>query len=135
MKILDVLKSGVEQTNKDEISLEMLADFSNHKVGMMVGDTEITLIVKDGKASIVEGVLADSHVVMKIGVDVVCGSIDNSIDLMEIKDNAELVKGDMSDPDVPVHFMATFPFFDAMVRYYEDDSTFKQNVDAVKASL
>ena len=30
----------------------MLADFSNHKVGMMIGDTEITLIVKDGKASI-----------------------------------------------------------------------------------
>jgi hypothetical protein len=135
MTILDVLKSGIEQTNKDEISLEMLADFSNHKIGMMIGDTEITLIVKDGKASIEEGVLADSHVVMKIGADVVCGSIDNSIDLMDIKGNAELVKGDLNDPDVPVHFMATFPFFDAMVRYYEEDSTFKQNVDAVKASL
>lgn len=54
---------------------------------------------------------------------------------MDIKDNAELIKGDLADPDVPVHFMATFPFFDAMVRYYEEDSTFKQNVDAVKASL
>jgi hypothetical protein len=135
MTILDILKSGIEQTNKDETSLEMLADFSNHKVGMMVGDTEITLIVKDGKVSIEEGVLADSHVVMKIGADVVCGSIDNSIDLMDIKDNAELVKGDMSDPDVPVHFMATFPFFDAMVRYYQEDRTFKQNVDSVKTSL
>ncbi len=135
MTILDVLKSGLERTNKDEISLEMLADFSDHKVGMMIGDTEITLLVKDGKASIEEGVLADSHVVMKLGADVVCGAIDNSIDLMDIKDEGELVKGDMSDPDVPVHFMATFPFFDAMVRYYEEDSTFKQNVDAVKASL
>ena len=135
MTILDVLKSGLERTNKDGISLEMLADFSDHKVGMMIGDTEITLIVKDGKASIEGGVLADSHVVMKIGPDVVCGSIDNSIDLMDIKDMAELVKGDLADPDVPVHFMASFPFFDAMVRYYEEDSTFKQNVDAVKASL
>jgi len=111
MTILDILKSGIEQTNKDEISLEMLADFSNHKVGMTVGDTEITLIVKDGKVSIEEGVLADSHVVMKIGADVVCGSIDNSIDLMDIKDNAELVKGDMSDPDVPVHFYGNLSVF------------------------
>ena len=135
MILLDVLKSGIEQTNKDEISLEMLADFNDHKVGMMIGDTEITLIVKDGKASIDEGVRADSHVIMKIGADKVCGAIDNSIDLMDIKDHGELVKGDMADPDVPVHFMATFPFFDAMVRYYEEDSIFKQNVDAVKASL
>ena len=55
--------------------------------------------------------------------------------LVDERDHVALVKGDLTDPDVPVHFMATFPFFDAMVRYYEEDSTFKQNVDAVKASL
>ena len=135
MALLDILKSGIEQTNKDEISLEMLADFSDHKVGMIIGDIEITLIVKDGKVSLEEGIRDDSHVVMKLGADIFCGAIDNSIDLLDIKDEGELVKGDMSDPDVPVHFMATFPLFDSMVRFYEEDITFKQNVDAVKASL
>jgi hypothetical protein len=31
--------------------------------------------------------------------------------------------------------MATFPFFDAMVRLYESDPDFKQQVDEVKSSL
>ena len=135
MALLDVLKSGIEQTNKDETALEMLADFNDHRVGMMVSGTDITLIVKEGKVSLEEGIREDSHAVMKLGADIVCGAIDNSVDLLDIKDEGELVKGDMADPDLPVHFMATFPFFDAMVRYYEEDSTFKQNVDAVKASL
>jgi hypothetical protein len=135
MALLDILKSGIEQTNKDEISLEMLADFDDHRVGMIISSTDVTLIVKEGKVSLEEGIREDSHVVMKLGADIVCGAIDNSIDLLDIKDEGELVKGDISDPDVPVHFMATFPFFDAMVRYYEEDSTFKQNVDEVKASL
>jgi hypothetical protein len=31
--------------------------------------------------------------------------------------------------------MATFPFFDAMVRFYEDDPEFKKQVDELKSSL
>jgi hypothetical protein len=64
-----------------------------------------------------------------------CSAIDNTFDLMEIKDKGKLVKGDMADPTVPVHLMATFPFFDAMVRLYESDPDFKQQVDEVKSSL
>ena len=47
----------------------------------------------------------------------------------------EIVKGDIKDPNLPVHLMATFPFFDAMVRLYESDEEFKKQVDEIKASL
>ncbi len=53
---------------------------------------------------------------------------------MEIREKGEIIKGDKTDPNTAVHFMALFPFFDAMVRLYEQDQEFKNAVDAVKAS-
>ena len=64
-----------------------------------------------------------------------CGAIDNSFDLMEIREKGEIIKGDITDPNLPVHLMATFPFFDAMVRLYENDPEFKKQVDETKTSL
>ncbi|MEI6125006.1 MAG: hypothetical protein WCQ99_00495 [Pseudomonadota bacterium] len=72
---------------------------------------------------------------MKITPAEVCGAIDNSDDLMEIREKGEIIKGDKTDPNIAVHFMATFPFFDAMVRLYAEDSGFKKLVDDVKSSL
>jgi hypothetical protein len=37
--------------------------------------------------------------------------------------------------NIAVHFMATFPYFDAMVRLYQDDAAFKKMVDDYKATL
>jgi hypothetical protein len=54
---------------------------------------------------------------------------------MEIREKGEIIKGDRTDPNTAVHFMALFPFFDAMVRLYEQDQEFKNAVDAVKAAL
>jgi hypothetical protein len=39
------------------------------------------------------------------------------------------------DMNIAVHFMATFPYFDAMVRLYQDDTEFKSMVDNFKATL
>ena len=134
MNIVDILKQGADYTNTDEAAKEMLADFTNHKVGMQFDTAAITLIVKDGAVSIEEGIREDCDAAMQMSTVNVCGAIDNSYDLMEIKDKGELIKGDMTDPNTAVHFMATFPYFDAMVRLYEDDEAFKKEVDAVKAS-
>jgi hypothetical protein len=37
--------------------------------------------------------------------------------------------------NIAVHFMATFPYFDAMVRLYQEDTEFKKTVDDYKAAL
>ena len=72
---------------------------------------------------------------MKMKTFDVCEAIDDSYDLMEIREKGELTKGDMTDPGTAVHFMATFPFFDAMVRLYQDDEGFRKQVDELKAAL
>ena len=135
MSVVDVLKKGVEFTNADETAKGMMVDFKDHKVGLKLDVDEITQVVKDGIISLEEGIREDCHVVLKMKTVDLCGAIDNSFDLMEIKDKGEIVKGDIKDPNLPVHLMATFPFFDAMVRLYESDGEFKKQVDEIKSSL
>jgi len=135
MSVVDVLKRGVEFTNADETAKGMMADFKDHKVGLKLDADEITQVVKDGVISLEEGIREDCHVVLKMKTIDLCGAIDNSFDLMEIKDKGEIEKGDITDPNLPVHLMATFPFFDAMVRLYESDEEFKKQVDEIKSSL
>ena len=135
MSVMDVLKKGADYTNADETAKGMLADFNDHKVGLQLDADELTQVVQDGTLSLEEGIRDDCHVVLKMKTVDLCSAIDNTFDLMEIKDKGELVKGDMTDPNVPVHLMATFPFFDAMVRLYESDGEFKKQVDEIKASL
>ena len=135
MSVMDILKKGADYTNADETAKGMMADFNDHKVGLQLDADEVTQVVKDGALSLEEVVRDDCHVVLKMKTVDLCSAIDNTFDLMEIKDKGELVKGDMADPNVPVHLMATFPFFDAMVRLYESDPAFKKQVDEVKSSL
>ncbi len=135
MTIVDILKKGAAYTNTDEAAKEMLVDFSDHKVGMQLESAGVTMVVQDGVVSLEEGIRDDCHAAMKMSTFDVCEAIDNSYDLMEMKDKGEITKGDMTDPNIAVHFMATFPFFDAMVRFYEDDADFKKEVDDLKASL
>ena len=135
MSVVDVLKRGVEFTNADETAKGMMVDFKDHKVGLKLDADEITQVVKDGVISLEEGIREDCHVVLKMKTVDLCGAIDNSFDLMEIKDKGEIEKGDITDPNLPVHLMATFPFFDAMVRLYESDEEFKKQVDEIKSSL
>ncbi len=135
MSVVDVLKRGVEFTNADETAKGMMVDFKDHKVGLKLNADEITQVVKDGVISLEEGIREDCHVVLKMKTVDLCGAIDNSFDLMEIKDKGEIEKGDITDPNLPVHLMATFPFFDAMVRLYESDEEFKKQVDEIKSSL
>ena len=135
MSVMDVLKRGADFTNADEMAQGMMVDFKDHKVGLQLDADEVTQVVTDGVLSLEEGIREDCHVVLKMKTVDLCSAIDNTFDLMEIKDKGELVKGDMTDPNVPVHLMATFPFFDAMVRLYESDDAFKKQVDEVKSSL
>jgi len=135
MSVVDVLKRGVEFTNADETAKGMMVDFKDHKVGLKLDADEITQVVKDGIISLEEGIREDCHVVLKMKTVDLCGAIDNSFDLMEIKDKGEIEKGDITDPNLPVHLMATFPFFDAMVRLYESDEEFKKQVEEIKSSL
>jgi len=135
MTIIDILRRGVAFTNSDPTAQEMMADFKDHKVGMKMDVAEVTLVVTDGVLSLEEGILPDCHTAMQIRAADVCGAIDNSYDLMEIRDKGTIIKGDRTDPNIAVHFMATFPFFDAMVRLYSESDEFKKMVDTVKASL
>jgi hypothetical protein len=135
MSVMEMLAAGAEFTNADEAAQGMMADFKDHKVGMKLDAYEFTQVVKDGKLFLEKGIREDCHVVLKLKTEDLCSAIDNTFDLMEIKDKGELVKGDMIDPNVPVHLMATFPFFDAMVRLYEADPRFKKMVDEIKSSL
>ena len=135
MSVMDILKKGADFTNEDEAAKGMMADFNDHKVGLQLDADEVTQVVKDGALSLEDAIRDDCHVVLKMKTVDLLGAIDNTFDLMEIKDKGELVKGDMTDPNVPVHLMATFPFFDAMVRLYESDPEFKKQVDEVKSSL
>ena len=133
MSLIEVLQAGIAFTNQDESAQEMLADFTDHRVGMKIGDTELTLVVKDGTVSIEDGIREDCHAAMGLSVTNLCGAIDDSYDLMEIRDKGEILKGDSKDSSIAVHFMATFPFFDAMVRLYQEDDAFRKSVDELKA--
>lgn len=135
MSAVDILKKGVAFTNADEAAQEMLADFTDHKVGMKIGEEEMTLVVKDSVVSLEPGIREDCHAVMGLSPIDLCGAIDDSYDLMEIKDKGEMIKGDAKDPAIAVHFMATFPLFDAMVRLYESDDAFERLVKDFKTSL
>ena len=135
MTILDIMKKGVGFTNTDETASEMLTDFKDHKVGIKLDDEEVTLVVKYSRVSLEIGIRDDCHAAFKMKTVDVCGAIDNSFDLMEIREKGEIIKGDMKDPNIAVHFMATFPFFDAMVRLYKHDLEFKRQVDEVKSFL
>ena len=135
MSVMDMLRRGAEYTNADETAQGMMADFKDHKIGMKLDADEITQVIKDGTISLENGIREDCHVVMKMRTVDLCGAIDNSFDLMEIREKGEIIKGDIADPNLPVHFMATFPFFDAMVRLYESDPEFKKQVDEAKTSV
>lgn len=134
MGIVDILNTAIEFTNSDEAAQEMLADFTDHKVGMKIGEDEVTLVVKDSVVSLNQGIREDCDAVMALSLLDMCGAIDDSYDLMEIKDKGEILKGDPKDPGIAVHFMATFPFFDAMVRLYQEDAGFQKAVDEIKAA-
>lgn len=135
MTLEKIFKQGTEFANVDEAAREMLADFKDHKVGMMLGDEELTVVIKDGKVFYECGIRDDCHAVMKMLPADMCSAIDGGIDLMDIREKGEIVKGDRADPELPVHFMSLFPFFDAMVRLYVDNAEFKAHVDRLKASL
>jgi len=135
MSIVDILNRGIEFTNSDEAAREMLADFTDHKVGMKIGEEEMTLVVKDSVVALEPGIREDCHAVMGLSPENLCGAVDDSYDLMEIKDKGEILKGDAKDPAIAVHFMATFPFFDAMVRLYQEDEAFEKQVRDLKSSL
>jgi hypothetical protein len=136
MTILDILQMGVEFANTDDIAKEMLADFKDHRVGMKLDKDDLTMVVKDGVVSIESGMQLDNcHAAMNMKTIDVCGAIDNSFDLMEIREKGKLLKGDPMDMNIAVHFMATFPYFDAMVRLYQEDTEFKKMVDDYKAAL
>jgi hypothetical protein len=135
MSVDAILKRGIEFTNSDETAKDMMADFKDHRVGMKLDKDEITLVVKDGIISLENGIREDCHASMRMKTVDLCGSIDNSFDLMEMREKGEMIKGDITDPNLPVHLMAIFPFFDAMVRLYQDDTEFKKLVDTVKSSL
>ena len=135
MSVMDMLRRGAEYTNADETAQGMMTDFKDHKVGMKLDADDITQVIKDGTISLESGIREDCHVVMKMKTVDLCGAIDNSFDLMEIREKGEIIKGDITDPNLPVHFMATFPFFDAMVRLYESDPEFKKQVDEAKTPV
>ena len=136
MTIIEVLQKGVAFANADDTTKEMLADFKDHRVGMKLDQEELTLVVKDGVISVENGMQLDNcHAAMQMKTADVCGAIDNSFDLMEIREKGQLLKGDPTDMNIAVHFMATFPYFDAMVRLYQDDAEFKKTVDNFKATL
>ena len=135
MSIIDILNKGVEFTNSDDDACEMLVDFKNHKVGIQLDNKDVTLVIKDSVVSLEEGIRDDCDAVMKMKDLDMCGAIANIYDLMEIKDTGEIVKRDVKDTAIAVHFMATFPYFDAMVRLYEDNEEYKKQVDELKSSL
>ena len=135
MAITDVLQQGILFTNADPAAQEMLADFKDHKVGVKLDKAEVTIVIQDGVVSLENGMRDDCHAAMKMTDIDLCGAIDNSYDLMEIREKGEIIKGDRTDPNTAVHFMALFPFFDAMVRLYAEDQEFKKTVDALKATL
>ena len=134
MTITDILKQGIDFSNADVTAQDMMADFTDHRVGMKLDSEEVTIVVKDSVYSLENGIRDDCHAVMRMSTADMCGAIDNSYDLMEIREKGELLKGDATDPSMAVHFMSTFPLFDAMVRLYEEDNEFKKQVDEIKSS-
>ena len=114
---------------------DLLADFTAPKVGMKLDGQDMTIVIADGVVALEIGMREDCHAAMAMTRLDLCGAIDNSYDLMEIREKGQIIKGDRKDPNTAVHFMALFPFFDAMVRLYEQDLEFKSDIDAIKASL
>ncbi|MCX5901726.1 MAG: hypothetical protein NTX06_13525, partial [Proteobacteria bacterium] len=109
MAMIDVLQRGVLFANSDPAAQEMLADFTDHKVGMKLDGQEMTIIIKDGKVMIESATREDCHAAMGMTTRDLCEAIDNSYDLMEIREKGEILKGDKTDPNTAVHFMALFP--------------------------
>ncbi len=91
MSVMDMLKRGAEHTNADETAQGMMADFKDHKVGMKLDADEITQVIKDGRISLENGIREDCHVVMKMKTVDLCGAIDNSFHLMEIREKGEIM--------------------------------------------
>ncbi len=133
MNIGDILRKGAEFANSDESAREMMVDFKDHKVGMRFDSEDFTVVIKDGTVAVEDGIREDSHAAMQMSVFNMCEAIDNSYDLMEIREKGSIIKGDAKDSGTAVHFMALFPFFDAMVRLYEDEDDFKEMVDKLKS--
>ena len=106
MTIIDVLQQGIRFTNSDPAAQEMLADFKDHKVGMKLDKDETTIVIKDGTVALEIGMREDCHASMRLPDIDLCGAIDNSYDLMEIREKGEIIKGDKTDPNTAVHFMA-----------------------------
>jgi len=129
VSVLDVLKSGVAFTNADETAKEMLADFKDHKIGMRFDGDDLTVVIADGLVAIDQGLRPDCHVAIQMKTADLCGAINNSYDLMEMREKGTIIKGDAKDPQTAVHFMALFPVFDSMVRLYGQDRVFQQLVD------
>jgi len=134
MSVIDVLQQGIAFTNADETAKEMLSEFKDHKVGMRFDGAELTVVIADSVVLLENGIRPDCHAAMQMTTADLCGAIDNSYDLMEIRDKGTIIKGDVKDPQTAVHFMALFPFFDAMVRLYCQDAAFRQLVDECKAA-
>jgi hypothetical protein len=135
MSVTGILKKGIEYANGDDTAKEMMTDFKDHKVGMQFDADAITLVVKNGVISLEQGIRDDCDASLKMKTADLCGAIDNSFDLMEMREKGEIIKGDITDPNLPVHLMAIFPFFDAMVRMYQEDAAFQGLVDTLKSSL
>lgn len=135
MGLKEVMKRGALFANKDESTRDILNEFKDHKVGMQFDQEEVTIVIKDGMVSIEGGIRPDCHVVMKLSTGNMCSMIDGTKDRAEIREEGEITKGDISDPSLLVNFMAVSPYYDALMRLYEEDPEFKRNVDDLKASL
>ncbi|MEI6125007.1 MAG: hypothetical protein WCQ99_00500 [Pseudomonadota bacterium] len=59
MAIIEVLKQGIAFSNKDAAAQEMLADFKDHRIGMVMDAQEVTLVIKDGIMSLESGMRED----------------------------------------------------------------------------
>jgi len=135
MSIVDILQKGVAFSNADAAARAMLADFQDNRVGIQLDGGAVTLVIRNGVISLDAGMREDCHAAIRLKDIDMCGAIDDSFDLLEIRDRGEIIKGDRADPNLPVHFMAIFPLFEAMVRMYEQGGVFKNEVDALKASI
>jgi len=135
MGLTEIMEKGAIFANKDETISDILRDFHDHKVGMQFDHEEITIVIKDGAVSIEKGIRDDCNVVMKLSTENMCSMIDGTKDRAEIREEGEITKGDFSDPSLLVNFMAVSPYYDALMRLYEEDTEFKMSVDDLKASL
>ncbi len=74
MAMIDVLQKGMRFTNSDPAAQEMLADFTDHKVGMKLDGEEMTIIIKDGKVMLESGTREDCHAAMGMTTRICAGN-------------------------------------------------------------